>query len=127
MWMFHPGLRPVTLAQWAHECNCGTSRLALEHNNFAGMNYRAELARYAVPVVYTSSDGDGTYAHFHDLKAFIRGYWRFLRRPRYAGWQRYRNDPTGFLQHLKDRGYAEDPDYVGKVMWTLGELRARGL
>jgi N-acetylmuramoyl-L-alanine amidase len=112
----YPELKGITLAQWALESSWGNSRLAMEHNNFAGINYRWQLWWYARPVTYDSSDGEGSYCHFHSHKAFVRGYWRFLARRRYAGWHVHRGDPEAFLKHLRSCGYATDPDYVGKVM-----------
>jgi flagellum-specific peptidoglycan hydrolase FlgJ len=121
----YPELKGITLAQWALESSWGTSRLATEHNNFAGIGYRRSLWWYARPVNYTSSDGEGRYCHFHSRRAFVRGYWRLLGRRRYAGWQSHAADPEAFLFHLKTCGYAADPDYVGKVMRVYRWLKDR--
>ncbi len=123
----HPALKGVTLAQWALESSWGTSRLATEYNNFAGMGYRRELWWYARPVTHTTSDGERTYCHFRSHKAFIRGYWRFLGRRRYRGWQAHGNDPEAFLEHLLRCGYATDALYVGKVMRVFRWMRIQSL
>ncbi len=120
-----PELKGVTLAQWALESSWGTSRLAVEHGNFAGINYRWSLWRYALPVTHTASDGEAIYCHFRSPKAFVRGYWRFLERRHYAGWQAHAGDPAAFLAHLHGCGYATDPHYVRKVMRVYFLVRNR--
>jgi N-acetylmuramoyl-L-alanine amidase len=117
-----PRLRMITLAQWAVESHWGTSRLATQHNNFAGLNYRWQLWWYARPVTYVSSDGRGVYSHFRSIEAFIRGYWRFIDRPRYRGWRAFAADPEAFIAHLKSCGYASDPHYVDKVLRAYRHL-----
>ena len=121
----YPELKGVTLAQWAIESSWGTSPLAMDHNNFAGLGYRWELWWYARPVTRTTSDGMGTYSHFHSHESFIRGYWRFLARRRYRGWQAHAADPEAFLTHLSSCGYATDATYVGKVMRVYRWMRAQ--
>ncbi len=123
----YPTLKGVTLAQWALESSWGTSPLATEYNNFAGIGYRRELWWYARPVTHTTSDGERTYCHFRSQKAFIRGYWRFLARRRYRGWQAHGNDPEGFLEHLLRCGYATDALYVDKVMRVYRWMRMQSL
>lgn len=111
-----PGLRLVTLAQWAHESNWGTSELAIRHNNFGGIKYRDRMAGHASPVRYAGRlDGLQTYCRFQDVDTFIRGYWHFIQSGSYRGWQRFEDRPMAFIAHLKARGYAEDPQYVEKI------------
>jgi len=42
-----PALRMVTLAQWILESGRGTSRLATEYGNFAGLKWRPEMQGFA--------------------------------------------------------------------------------
>lgn len=119
-----PSLKAVTLAQWGHESRWGTSNLALLHNNFGGLNYRPHMRWYARPVAYTSSDGERTYCHFRNPKAFIRGYWRFVDRDRYRGWQDHGHDPMGYIDHIVACGYATDRTYRGKVVIAYEQVLA---
>ena len=114
----------MTLAQWALESGWGTSGLAVMHNNFAGLKWRPEMEGSATRVQYGAHDGTDHYCAFASVPAFIAGYWRFIARPVYAGWQAYATDPAGFVGFLKSRGYAGDPDYVSKVLSILPKAQA---
>lgn len=119
-----PALRAITLAQWALESGWGTSRLATEHANFAGLKWRPEMEGLAKPVQYQAHDGLDTYCAFASVAAFIAGYWRFVNRSPYKGWQVFASDPEGYIRFLHGRGYAQDAAYPGKVMALLDEAQA---
>jgi len=119
-----PALRMVTLAQWILESGRGTSRLATEYGNFAGLKWRPEMQGFATPVQYAAHDGVDTYCAFSSVEAFIVGYWRFIGRTTYQGWQNFALDPPGYLAFLKSRGYAGDPNYAAKVLALLPEADA---
>ena len=116
-----PGLRAVTLAQWALESGRGTSELARVHGNFAGLKWRPEMEGFAEKISYGAHDGVDDYCAFRSVGAFIRGYWRFIGRSVYDGWRDFADDPTGYVTFLKSRGYAGDPRYVTKVLSILPE------
>lgn len=82
-----PALKAVTLAQWILESGRGTSRLATEHLNFAGLKWRSEMVGFATPIAYEAHDGLDFYCKFASLDAFIVGYWKFLSRSPYNGWE----------------------------------------
>jgi N-acetyl-anhydromuramyl-L-alanine amidase AmpD len=118
-------LKVATLAQWALESGRGTSALAMQHLNFAGMKYRDRMAGFAVPVTYTGTDGETTaYCKFASLDAFVAGYWHFIQSGPYTGWQRFNDDPAGFIGFIAPN-YAADPQYPQKVAALFDE--ARGL
>lgn len=119
-----PGLRAATLAQWVLESGRGGSELARRHGNFAGLKWRPEMEGFATRISYGAHDGTDFYCAFPSASAFIDGYWRFLGRSVYDGWQAHADDPRGFLKFLKGRGYAGDPNYVEKVMQILPEAEA---
>lgn len=119
-----PALRPVTLAQWILESGRGTSELARLHYNFAGLKWREEMTGYATKIRYVAHDGPDDYCAFTSPDAFIQGYWRFIGRSIYAGWQSYATDPSGYLRFLKSRGYAGDRDYVAKVERLVAEAES---
>ena len=119
-----PALRAVSLAQWVLESGRGTSRLAREHGNFAGLKWRPDMQGIATPVQYAAHDGVDTYCAFSSVEAFIAGYWRFIGRATYQGWQDFAQDPPGYVAFLKSRGYASDPNYASKVLSLLPEAEA---
>lgn len=126
-----PRLKTITLAQWALESGWGSSELARDHRNFAGLKYRARVNAgrpadrpLATPVDYLAHDGEDTYCAFASLEDFIAGYWAFVGNgAMYDGWEAYAEDPSGYIAHLKRGGYAADPHYVQKVLRALPTLR----
>lgn len=116
-----PKLRAITLAQWIIESGRGKSDLAQIYNNFGGLKWRPEMKGYANKILYEAHDGADFYCSFSSAAAFIRGYWRFIERPPYNGWEKYSNDPRGYISFLKARGYAQDKVYVEKVISALPE------
>ena len=79
------------------------------------MKWRKELEGLAVPVSYQASDGWDTYCKFSDPFTFWEGYKAFINRSPYRGWQMHEDDSHGYLMHLKQSGYAQDPKYYKKV------------
>ena len=116
-----PALRIVTLAQWILESGRGTSVLAREHANFGGLKWRDEMKGFATPVTHGAHDGFDSYCSFENPRAFVRGYWRFVARPVYSGWEEFASDPKGYIEFLKSRGYAADSSYVEKVLTLMSE------
>ncbi|WP_406645235.1 glucosaminidase domain-containing protein [Aliisedimentitalea scapharcae] len=124
-----PALKLITLAQWALESNFGQSELAQEHLNFGGLKFRARVnatRHLADPVDYQAHDGWDTYCRFGSHQDFIDGYWAFVSNgPMYDGWQVYGDDPSGYIGHLQRGGYAQDPDYLGKILNLLPRIRTQ--
>lgn len=118
-----PALRPAMLAQCILESGRGTSQLSVEHNNFTGLKWRPEMEGFATKISYRAHDGIDDYCAFATPEAFVPGYWRFISRSVYAGWEAQANDPAGYIAFLKSRGYAGDPNYIEKVVLLLGEAR----
>lgn len=116
-----PHLKPITLAQWLLESGRGTSDLATKHFNFSGLKWRPEMVGYAEPVVYEAHDGEEEYCKFKSIEAFIIGYWHFLTREPYIGWETRSDEGDEFLQFIVDSGFCPDNGYVGKVTALLPE------
>jgi N-acetylmuramoyl-L-alanine amidase len=116
-----PNLKAVTLAQWILESGRGTSVLFKDYHNAAGMKWREEMAPFGKPVKYGAHDGDDTYVFFNSLEDFTKGYWRFIDRSPYAGWREHAGNPEAYITFLKKCGYAEDPNYVSKVISLIPE------
>jgi hypothetical protein len=109
---------PCTMAL---ESSRGTSKLAQKYRNFAGLKYRERMQGIAAPVDYTAHDGPATYCSFPDNASFIKGYWHFIEKGPYDGFAAFANDPAAYLTHIAGKGYAEDSNYVSKVIKILPE------
>lgn len=104
----------AVVAQGILESASGTSRYARERNNFFGIN-----AVDSNPDKATS---------FSTPQEGWKGYYEFIKNnSRYAaaGAFNYRNDPYGYIQAIKNAGYATDPNYVPKVSSLIKAIQNR--
>ncbi len=121
-----PALKPVTLAQWILESGRGASRLATEHLNFAGLKWRSEMLGFATPVAHEAHDGLDFYCKFAGLDAFIVGYWKFLSRSPYAGWEeRAAASPEAFMRFVGPIYNPAGSAYVTQVLALVPEATRR--
>lgn len=119
----YPQLKPVTVAQWALESGRGTSLLATKHFNFGGLKWRPEMQGYATPVWYKPTHEDGEeYCKFASLGDFIKGYWRFIGRAYYAGWEEHAETGEGFIRFIGPI-YCPTQGYVDRVLALLDEAQ----
>jgi len=116
-------LKIASLAQWILESGRGTSTLATKHFNFAGLKWRDEMQDFATAVLYDASDGPDRYCKFAGLEEFVKGYWKFITRSPYTGWEDETSSAEEYIQFLQSRGYAEDVNYVNKVVNLFPEAR----
>ena len=120
--MDHPGLKPVTFAQWLLESGRGSSPLAAEHLNFGGLKWRPEMTGIATEVTYTDSKGEtDAYCRFATMEDFIAGYWRFIGRSPYAGWQGHAQDGGAFVRFIGPIYCPSNPDYAQSVLRLVPE------
>jgi N-acetylmuramoyl-L-alanine amidase len=120
----YPQLRAVTLAQWMLESGRATSKLAKLHYNFGGLKWRKEMAPFATKISYEAHDGVDFYCKFATIENFTAGYWAFLNRSPYSGWEEHvetAEDFIGFIGPI----YTPSKNYVNKVLALLPE--AQGL
>jgi N-acetylmuramoyl-L-alanine amidase/Mannosyl-glycoprotein endo-beta-N-acetylglucosaminidase len=117
----YPKLKQVQLAQAILECGRGTSELFLLHNNPYGLKWRREMSAIAQSTPYTAHDGLDAYCKFNSLEDAVKGYWVFIGRSPYAGWEQYANSPRDYLKFIVDCGYCPDNGYVNKVVSLLPE------
>lgn len=104
----------AVVAQGILESAAGTSDFAKYRNNFFGIN------------AVDSNPGNATY--FSSPAEGWRGYFDFIKNnPRYAaaGAFNYPNDPYGYIQAIKNAGYATDPNYVAKVSTLIKAVQNR--
>jgi N-acetylmuramoyl-L-alanine amidase len=121
-----PSLKPVTLAQWILESGRGTSRLATEHLNFGGLKWRSEMVGFATPVEFEAHDGLDFYCKFDSLDTYIVGYWKFLSRSPYKGWEeRAAESPEAFLNFMGPIYNPAGAAYVNQILDLVGEAEQR--
>ncbi|MCK1651370.1 N-acetylmuramoyl-L-alanine amidase [Bradyrhizobium sp. 149] len=118
----HPQLRAVTLAQWMLESGRATSKLATEHYNFGGLKWRKEMAAYATRVLYQAHDGDEYYCKFATIENFINGYWAFLNRAPYSGWEEHIDSGEDFIRFIGPI-YTPKPSYPDDVLVLVKEAQ----
>lgn len=118
----HPHLKAVTLAQWMLESGRGTSSLATEHLNFGGLKFRPEMAGHATKVRHEAHDGVDDYCKFASLEAFIDGYWRFINRPPYSGWEQHADSAEEYIRFIGPI-YTPSTGYADKVLGLVREAQ----
>jgi N-acetylmuramoyl-L-alanine amidase len=121
-----PDLKPITLAQWILESGRGESELAIKHFNFAGLKWRDEMVGFATPVKYEAHDGVDFYCKFPSLKDFIVGYWKFLTRKPYKGWEgKATEGPDAFIGFIGPIFNPAGDEYVKLVRALVKEASER--
>lgn len=116
----YPHLRAVTLAQWLLESGRATSPLASDHYNFGGLKWRKEMVPYATKVLYQAHDGPDFYCKFATIEGFVAGYWAFLNRSPYSGWEANVETPEKFIRFIGPI-YTPDAGYADKVLGLVKE------
>ena len=117
-------LQNASLAQWILESGWGKSPLACDHFNFGGLKWRPEMANWTEakdgvlvqPVKYEAHDGLDTYCKFASPSAYIDGYWRFLMRSPYDGWENHASNPKDYVSYLLKCGYTVSDTYLNDVL-----------
>lgn len=118
----HPNLKEVTLAQWILESGRATSELATEHFNFGGLKWRSEMSPFATRVTYEAHDGVDDYCKFANIESFIRGYWAFIGRAPYAGWEDHAGSGEDYIRFIGSK-YTPTPGYADRVLELVPESR----
>lgn len=113
-------IRLGALAQAILESGRGQSGLAMAHNNFFGIKMRKELASIAIGVNYKAHDGKDEYAKFKTIEDAVEGYWKFINRKPYEGFEKAQN-ALEYVRFLHRAGYAEGKDYVTKIEKIIPE------
>lgn len=116
-------LKEVSLAQWLLESGRATSKLADEHNNFAGLKWRKEMTPFATEkmIKVPSEPEEVAFCFFEGIDKFLRGYWKFLTRSRFEGLEENTKNPETFIGFIQSKGFAADIRYVSKVLSLLPE------
>lgn len=114
-------LKVASLAQWILESGRGTSQLAKSAHNYGGLKWRTEMSPYGSPFTYNAHDGIDVYTAFKSDADFINGYWAFIARAPYRGWEKNSASVQDYLSFIHLRGYATEPTYVSRVMAVVPE------
>jgi N-acetyl-anhydromuramyl-L-alanine amidase AmpD/N-acetylmuramoyl-L-alanine amidase len=117
-------LQNASLAQWILESGWAKSPLARDYFNFGGLKWRAEMANWTEakdgvviqPVKYMAHDGLDTYCKFASPSDYINGYWRFLMRSPYEGWETHASNPTDYISYLLKCCYTVSDTYLNDVL-----------
>ncbi|MDB4330286.1 glucosaminidase domain-containing protein [bacterium] len=113
----YPKLKAVTLAQWILESGWGKSKLAQEHNNFGGLKWRGDLGvPGVVKVRYKAWDGYDDYTKLPTVESYIDFYWKFIGRDVYKGFEKYKDDPKGYIEFINRAGYTPPLSYYKEVI-----------
>lgn len=116
-------LKEVTLAQWILESGRATSDLATEHYNFGGLKWRPEMRPYATRISYEAHDGKDWYCKFPTIESFINGYWAFINRSPYSGWEEHVGSGEAYINYIGPI-YATSAGYATKVLKLVPEAKA---
>lgn len=119
----YPKLRAVTLAQWMLESGRASSRLATEHYNFGGLKWRPEMGLFATRVMYQAHDGLEAYCKFATLENFVRGYWAFIDRAPYSGWETHVDTAEDYIRFIGPI-YTPSANYADKVLALVPEAQS---
>lgn len=116
------------LAQFILESASGTSELAKNANNLAGLKYREGRCPSACGVYYkdgAEQNPDGTYTNsamkwfkFPNMEAGVKGYFEFINTPNYSKLKGVTN-PRTYLELIKAAGYATSLNYVNNLMAVI--------
>lgn len=117
-------IKSAVLAQAIVETGRGKSALAVEHFNFHGMKWRVEMgdigaASVEVPVTSEAS-GKALFCAFRTPADAVAGYWRFLQRAPYVGYDKHTISAVAFLRFVCPI-WAADPKYSEKCLSVLVE------
>lgn len=124
-------LKIATVSQWILESGRGTSDLAAQINNFGGLKWinpadtRTDPYATRVHMVTPTEPQGEHWRAFATHSDWLNGYWQFIETgTTYEDPMKYATDPEGYIQMLKDGGYATDQDYVAKVVSVFPEAEA---
>jgi hypothetical protein len=120
-----PALKVAYLAQCILESGRGSSFLFKQAGNPTGIKWRSVMQGFAerITLVTPTEPNGAEWCLWREPEDAIKGYWRFISRPVYDGWEQFGDDPEDYIAHLRRRGYATDPAYVSKVTSLFPEAR----
>lgn len=120
----HPRLKAVSLAQWLLESGRATSKLATDHYNFGGLKWRSEMAPFATKVRYEAHDGVDDYCKFSTLESFVNGYWAFINRSPYSGWETHTQSAEDYIRFIGPIYAPKNPLYADHILDLVPEARS---
>lgn len=126
---FKFGVPSAIIAQACLESAYGTSNKALRHNYF-GLKFRLNRVECNSGIFTDTSyeqKSDGSYVpivtqwySFPDMNFGVQGYFQFIDSGHYDSAKR-QSTPEGYLQALKDSGYATSKNYVSNLLNVINK------
>jgi|GEM_PF-5773739 len=114
----YPKLNIAVVSQSILETAWGRSDLVTLHNNTHGMKWRDWMKGHAEPIMFKTSHDAPTpegelYCKFKSIEESIKGYFHRLAWSPYKDWEKYADDPVGFIRFIGPvwcprAGYIED-------------------
>jgi hypothetical protein len=98
-----PNLKAVMLAQSIMESGREETLLARLHNNHHGLKYRPEMDGFATAIeYYTDSEPSGhdIFCEFASKEDEVKGYWHFMSRSPYEGWEAHTATARDYLNFI---------------------------
>jgi N-acetylmuramoyl-L-alanine amidase len=98
-----PQLKACMLAQSIMEAGREETDLAKLHNNHHGLKYRPEMEGYATPIDYATKSepsGRAVFCKFPSKEAEVKGYWHFMGRDPYKGFEAHTATPREYLNFI---------------------------
>lgn len=111
------------IAQWGLETGWGRS--VVPGTNNLGNIKDFSKAGTGVSAVDNMTGSTDRYRQYETPEAFGQDFTSLLNNPRYAGALNTGDDAQAFATGLKKGGYAEDPDYVRKLVATANSVRQK--
>ena len=84
------------------------------------MKWRKELNEIATKVLVDAPSETAYFCSFESLADFVKGYWIFLSRSPYEGWEEHAEDAEDFIDFIGPI-WAADPAYTEKLKDLLAE------
>lgn len=121
-----PQLASTVLAQMALESGWGTSGLASQYFNYAGMKWREMMSRHATPVLYKAWDGPTKYCKFKNNSEFWNGYWHRLdAHTSYDGWREHTKTGDDFIRFVGPIWLGMSREHNAEYVEKVRDIRAR--
>jgi N-acetylmuramoyl-L-alanine amidase len=81
------------------------------------------MAAYATRISYDAHDGREYYCKFATLENFINGYWAFMNRSVYSGWEEHADSGEDYIRFI-GKIYTPSPNYADRVLALVPEAEA---
>jgi N-acetylmuramoyl-L-alanine amidase len=120
----HPALQAAALAHWLHESSDATSLPAQQLYNFAHLPWRQEMAGVAQAATLVLQGRRVELCRFATIESFVDGYWVFINRAPYSGWEETAGSAEDFLRFIAPRWAPGRTGLADRLIARLPDARA---